>query len=69
MAKLDDTENKGANMLFLVCNMDGYIMDCLSALNFKEAYANSLGRNFGEILIEIDKDTVEKIKALGNDIK
>ncbi len=56
-------------MLFLVCNMDGYIMDCLSALNFKEAYANSLGRNFGEILIEIDKDTVEKIKALGNDIK
>jgi hypothetical protein len=50
--------------IFLVCNEDGNVIDVASAKTFEEAYKDTIGLNNGELLVEIDEQTLEKIEAL-----
>lgn len=50
--------------IFLVCNEDGNVIDVVSSKTFEEAYADTIELNNGELLVEIDKDTLKKINKL-----
>lgn len=55
--------------LFLVCNNDGYVMKVVTAKSFEESYRNTIGLNSGEILVELDEQTIAEIKNLTQEVK
>ena len=51
-------------MKYLVCEKEGGVIDVIEADDFESAIEASLGRNYGEFLVELDKDAMAKVSEL-----
>lgn len=50
--------------VFLICSEDGWVIDIIESKSFEKAYEATIARNNGEILIELDEQTIEKLKKI-----
>lgn len=50
--------------IFLVCNEDGNIINVVLGKTFEEVYKKTVGLNNGELLIEIDRESLIKMNNL-----
>ena len=49
--------------IFMVCSKEGGIIDVVEAKTFEEAYADTIGLNRGELLVEVTKEDLEKLNS------
>jgi hypothetical protein len=56
------------NRIFLVCTEDGGIVDITSGTDFEKVYENTVGRNNGELLIELTQEDYEYIVKIARQI-
>ena len=50
--------------IYLVCAGDGAVVDVLIRESYEEAEQETLARNIGEFLVEVDKRTARRIARL-----
>jgi len=55
--------------IFLVCNQLGGVIFTILRKTFEEAYEDSIRRNNGEFLVELDEEAIRNIKKLEKSIK
>jgi len=55
--------------LFLVCKNDGSVVSVERGDSFKEVYQDTVGKNYGEFLVELDEDTLLDIKEMNSGLK
>jgi hypothetical protein len=54
--------------IFLVCTEDGGIVDITSETDFEKVYENTVGRNNGELLIELAQGNYEDIVKIAKQL-
>lgn len=50
--------------IFLACSREGDVIEVASAETFEDAYKDTVGRNSGAFLVELDKQALKKIEVL-----
>ncbi|MEW6687252.1 MAG: hypothetical protein AB1393_13785 [Candidatus Edwardsbacteria bacterium] len=51
--------------IFLVCQYEnGKVIDVITAKTFEDAYQDTVGLNNGELVVELDKHSLEKIQNI-----
>lgn len=55
--------------IFLVCNEDGNVTNVVLGKTFEEVYKETVGLNNGELLIEIDRESLIKMNNLLKRVK
>jgi len=48
--------------IFLVCDYDGSVIDVLVRSSFERAYEDSVGKNYGEFLVQLDREALRLIR-------
>jgi hypothetical protein len=54
--------------IFLVCNQLGGAVNVVLAKTFEKAYEDTIRRNNGEFLVELDEETLRDIEKLKESI-